>query len=238
MPAFDVDLSGKSALLTGAGVGCGRAIAVALASSGASVAVSDLNIERADAVAEAIKSAGGEAIASQADISNRFQVANMIEQTRDAYGGIDILVNGTGVNHVQPLLAVDEWDWRRQLELNVTGAFFCMQLAGRVMAEEGGGHIINITSVEPERGSPRAGIGFATGNGAIAAMTRQAARELGPLGIRVNAIAASAELEQAQLGAAGGPSEIASVALFLCSDAAGFIAGQVIVVDGRASLLG
>ena len=227
MPAFQVDLSGQTALVTGAGAGGGRVIALALAANGASVAVNDLNIERADDVAEKIGEDGGSAIPLQADVSNRFQTANMIERARDAFGGIHILVNAASIFHAEPILKVDEWNWRRQIEVNITGAFFCMQLVGRVMADEGGGGIINLSSVEAYRSSVPAGIGYITGSAGVIGMTRQAARELAPHGIRVNCIAAKTQ--------DGSTSDVAGAALFLCSDAAKSVTGQVLVVDGGSS---
>ena len=241
-----VDLSDNTALVTGAGAGCGRAIALALAASGANVAVADLNIERAETVSEAIKAAGGSAVALHVDVSNRFQAANMIERTRDVFGAIHVLVNAAGAFRAEPLLKVDEWDWRRQLEVNITGTFFCLQLVARVMADEGGGSIINLTSAKAHQGAISAGIGYITGKSSIIGMTRQAARELGPRGIRVNAIAAGNIKEddmpqvlpaQSPLHRVGKPEDIAAAVLFLCSSAADFITGQVVVVDGGGSLL-
>lgn len=241
MSSFSVDLAGQSALVTGAGAGIGRAIALALVASGAAVAISDLNIERAEAVAEEARDRAGARIALQADVSNRFQTANMIEQARDAFGRINILVNAAGIFKAEPMLSIDEWDWRRQLEVNSTGTFFCMQLVGRVMADEGGGRIINLTSIAGYNQTIPSGIPYAAGKGSIIAMTRQAARELAPHGIRVNAIAAGNIEEEdlprvapkrVLLNRAGRPDDIAKAALFLCSDAADFITGQVIVVDG------
>ncbi len=246
MSNFTVDLSGQTALVTGAGAGCGQAIALALATSGAAVAVSDLNIERAESVAEAIQRRGGRACPLQADVSNRFQVANMIEETRDAFGRIHILVNAAGVFQAEPLLTIDEWHWRRQLEVNISGAFFCLQLGGRVMADEGGGRIINLTATLALQAALPAGLGYITSKAGIVGLTRQAARELAPRGIRVNAIAAGNIQEddmpavapsQTLLKHAGQPQDIASAALFLCSEAADFIVGQVLVVDGGGSLL-
>ena len=241
MSSFSVDLTGHSALITGAGAGIGRAIAIALAASGAAVAISDLNIERAESVAEEARDCGGTAIALRADVSNRFQTANMIEQTRDAYGRINILVNAAGIFKAEPLLSIDEWDWRRQIEVNTTGVFFCMQLVGRVMADEGGGRIINLTSTAGYSQTLPAGMPYTASKASVIAMTRQAARELAPHGIRVNAIAAGNiegdDLPQVAPGSvllnrAGQPDDIAKAALFLCSDAADFITGQIIVVDG------
>ena len=190
MSQFAVDLSGKVALVTGAGSGHGRVIALALAAAGASVAVCDINIERAEAVVDEIALGGGAAIALHADVSNRFQAASIIERTRDAFAGIDILVNAAEVYHPEALLGIDEWNWRRQLEVNISGAFFCLQLAARVMADEGGGTIINL-ALEPKQGRPPAKLpmGYLAGKASLLAMTRQAARELADHGIRVNAIA-------------------------------------------------
>ena len=242
VPAFSVNLSGCNALVTGAGAGIGRAIALALANHGAAVAVNDLNIERAESLAREIQGNGGQAIPLRADISNRFQTANMIEETRGAFGKIHILVNAAGIFKTEAMLNIDEWDWRRQIEVNITGAFFCMQLVGRVMADEGGGRIINLTSTV---GYPAA-MGYAAGKTSIIGMTRQAARELAPENILVNAIAAGSireadmppvKPEQTLLKRVGQPQDIAQVALFLCSDAASFMTGQVLVVDGGRSVI-
>ena len=216
MASFRVDLSGKAALVTGAGAGHGREIALALAEAGASVAAVDINIERADSLCAAIHDKGGESVPLRADISNRFQVANMIERARDAFGGLHILVNAGGIQRAQPLLAIDEWDWRRQLEVNLSGVFFCTQLAARVMADEGGGAIINVVSAD-SLATLSAGIGGATGAAGVAGLTRQAARELAQYQIRVNAIAAGAESHAS-----------AGMALYLCSDAAASVTGQVL----------
>ena len=227
MQKFDVDLAGKTALVTGAGAGNGRAIALALAANGASVSVIDLNIERADTVAEAIHTIGASALPSQADVSNRFQAANAIERTRDAFGKIDILVNATSIFHAEPFLNIDEWSWRRQIEVNITGAFFCMQLVGRVMADEGGGSIVNLVAVEAFESSLPAGTGYITGGAGLIGMTRQAARELAPHGIRVNCLASKTQ--------DGTSTDVADAALYLCSYHGKSVTGQLVAVDyGRS----
>jgi len=226
--AYQVDLSGRTALVTGGGAGRGRDIARALAASGAAVAVNDLNIERADTVAEAIVADGGSAISLEADIANRFQTANMIERARDAFGRIHILVNATSIFHAEPMLTVDEWNWRRQIEVNITGAFFCIQLLGRVMADEGGGSIINLASVEAQESSLPEGIGYITGQAGIIGMTRQAARELAPHGIRVNCIVAETRSQSAP--------DCAAAALYLCSDGARSVTGQALTVHGGQAI--
>ena len=244
MPKFSVDLKGQSALVAGAGAGYGRAIALALARNGAKLAAADLNIERAEATAEEIAGLGGAAIALHADVANRFQVANMIERTRDAFGGIQILVNAARAFRAEPMLKIDEWDWRRQIEVNLTGAFFCTQLVGRVMADEGGGSIVHIVSADALRSTIPEGIGYIASGAGIIGMTRQAARELAAEGVRVNAIAAGmrggseaamASAPDGQFAADNLPQDAAGAALFLSSDAAKSISGQVIVVAGGES---
>lgn len=241
MPNFHVNLDGQTALVTGAGAGIGRAVAHLLAQSGANVGVNDLNIERAEDVADEITTAGGSAVALHGDISNRFQTANMIEQLRDHYSKIHILMNAAGIFKAEPMLNIDEWDWRRQIEVNTIGTFFCMQLVGRVMADEGGGVIINLASTAANPNPIAEGIGYVAGKSSIIGMTRQASQELAPHNIRVNAISAGNINEsdmpavteaQTLLNRAGTPEDVANVALFLCSDAASFITGQTITVDG------
>ena len=206
----------------------GRAIALALAAKGAAVVVSDLNIERADRTADAIRAAGGFTHALHADVSNRFQVANMIERARDAFGGLDILVNAVAILHAEPMLHVDEWNWRRQIEVNITGTFFCTQLVARVMADEGGGCIINLASAAASNSSLPAGIGYVTGSAGVIGMTRQAACELALHKIRVNCIATPSPDVSKE--------KVACAALFLCSDAAQSLTGQVLAAgDDGAS---
>src|SRR5574340_1089001 len=139
--ASQLFLQGRTALVTGAGRSAGAAMARALAAAGACVCVNDLNPDRAERTAREIRAQGGEAFAFQADVSNKFQVAALIEATRDRYEGLHILAHHAHITPNEPFLTMGEWEWRRTLEVNVTGTFFCAQLAGRVMADEGGGLI-------------------------------------------------------------------------------------------------
>lgn len=246
MPNFNVNLEGQHALVTGAGAGIGKAIAIALARSGASVGVNDLNIERAEDVVDEILAQNGTAIALHGDISNRFQTANMIERFRDAFGQIHILVNAAGIFKAESMLKIDEWDWRRQIEINTIGTFFSLQLVSRVMVDEGGGTIINLASTAANPNPIETGMGYVASKSSIIGMTRQAAQELAPHHIRVNAICAGNIAEpdmpdvdesKTLLKRSGTPEDVANVALFLCSDAASFITGQTITVDGGHNIL-
>lgn len=240
---FSVNLSGQAAIVTGAGVGIGRAIALELAKAGAGVLVNDINPDRAETVTQMIRAAGGRAEPFQADISNRFQSAAMIEKTRDAFGRVHILVNAAGTYKGGQMLKVDEYDWRRILEVNLTGAFFCTQLLGRVMSDEGGGTIINLASAIKANSE---GVAFAASKAGLVALTQQAALEYAAFKVRVNAVCpvgvAEDDMPQPDVtripqGRAGTPDDVANVVLFLCSEAASFITGQVVVIDGGASLL-
>jgi 3-oxoacyl-[acyl-carrier protein] reductase len=240
---FSVNLTGQAAIVTGAGADVGRAIALKLAASGASILVNDLNPDRADKVADEITAAGWRAVPWQADVSNRFQVGSMIETARDHFGRIHILVNAAGAYKVGPMPKLDEWDWRRLMEVNLTGAFFCCQLLGRVMADEGGGVIVNVASTAGHPNPLPDGVGYVASKAGLIGMTKQCAREFAPLGIRVNAICpgniadADHTTPNNPLNRLGTPDEVADVALFLCSDAARFVIGQCLHVDGGESMV-
>ncbi|MDQ7036885.1 MAG: SDR family NAD(P)-dependent oxidoreductase, partial [Anaerolineae bacterium] len=209
-------------------------------------ALNDLNPDRVDSLTDTLKAQGAQAVGFQGDISNRFQASALIERARDAFGQIHFMVNAAGVFKADPLQKIDEWDFRRQIEINVVGTFFCVQLMSRVMADEGGGVIINIASTAGHPNPIEQGAAYVSGKSGIIGLTKQAARELAPKNVRVNAVCPGNIFEPDMptienpinaMQRVGTPQEIADVVLFLCSDAARFITGQAINVDGGESFL-
>lgn len=244
MPNFRVDFSGKTAIITGAGAGIGKAAALALANAGASVVLNDLMPDRIEQIADEIKANGGKAAAFDGDVSNRFQVAALIERARDAFGRIDFLVNAAGVYKAEALTNIDEWDFRRQVEVNLIGTFFCIQLLSRVMADEGGGAIVNLASTAGHPKVLETGMAFVSSKAGVIGLTKQAAHELAASNIRVNAVCPAYidEIDMPKyqnppnaMKRMGSSEEVANLMLFLLSDAAAFITGQAINVDGGES---
>ena len=183
-------LAGRAAVVTGAGRGCGEAVARALAAAGVRLCASDLNPDRAERVAREIVVGGGEAFAWQADVSNKFQVAALIEAARDRFGRLDIFIQHAHVTPRVSALTMDEWEWRRTLEVNLTGSFFCAQLAGRVMADEGGGVIVQLVRPVPVDGPAAA---YAATRAGMLALAEMLAVEWGGQGVCVAAVDASAQ---------------------------------------------
>jgi NAD(P)-dependent dehydrogenase (short-subunit alcohol dehydrogenase family) len=248
-------LAGKVALVTGAQKGIGRGIAIALAAAGADVAIDWLDNEtEAREVAAAVVAHGRRAVTIQADMAKLDDVRDMVAAVVTEFGGIDILVNNAGVFPRVPFLQMTEADWDYVHDVNLKGAFFCAQAAAQAMVGAGRiGAIINITSGAAFRGSPN-GVHYVASKGGVVSMTRQMALELAPHHIRVNAIApgltdteqpryGSSEEEIAAMAAANPlgriaqPEDIADAAVFLASDAARFITGHTLHVNGGTLLI-
>jgi len=185
---MDIDLTGKVAIVTGAGQAAGAAAARALAAAGARVAVNDLNPDRVARLAADLRAAGGQALDIAADTASKFQCVNLIETTRAAWERVDILVNAAAVQPTVPVLKMDEWEWMRCLDVNLKGVFFMSQLCGRVMDDQTkmgstqGRAIVTLTWPAPDEDGRAA---FVASQAAVAAFTRACAREFAPLGIHV-----------------------------------------------------
>jgi NAD(P)-dependent dehydrogenase (short-subunit alcohol dehydrogenase family) len=239
-------LAGKYALVTGAGKGIGKGIALELARAGCDIAVNDLDLDTARATVEEIQALGRKAVALTADISQRDQVQKLFAQTVEAFGQLDILVNNAGVQTWKSLVDLTEAEWDRVIDTNLKGCFLCTQQAAFHMPHTGGA-IINIGSGCNKWAFANL-VDYTASKGGVEMFTKVAAVELGPRGIRVNCVAPGAiEVERTKLelpdyagmwsaltplGRIGTPRDIGLAVAFLASEAAAFITGQTIWVDG------
>jgi len=243
------DLAGRVALVTGAGRGIGRATCVELAARGARIAVADhpSASEDAAAVRDAIAAKGGEAAAFVADVRDDAAVQAMVTEVRKTFSRLDILVNNAGISRDGLLLAAPESAWHDVIDTNLNGMYRVTRAALRALVLSGGGSVVNVSSISAHL--PASGhANYAASKGAIEAFTRALAVEVARKRVRVNAVAPgvittamSAHLievagdrlrDEIVLGRVGEPEEVARVITFLASDAASYITGQVLRVDG------
>lgn len=247
---FDVNnfrLDGRVAVVTGAGAGIGRAITELFAAAGAAVVVSDLRTESAAEVARAIGGAGGRAAAIACDVTAEADLEALVDFAVRTFGGIDILVNNAGGGGPKPF-DMPMADFERAYRLNVFALFRLTQLCAPHLRGRGGGAVLNISSMAGENTNVDMA-SYASSKAAVNHLTRNVAFDLGPMGIRVNAIAPGAintaalasvltpEIEAAMLrktplGRLGRPTDIAHAALFLCAPCSSWISGQVLTVSG------
>jgi len=187
------ELTGRVVLITGAGKGAGRLLAQALAGHGATVAANDISPINVEQVVDEINARGGQARAYIEDVAKKLGAQYIINQVEEDFGRIDILINHASVEPHVPLLEIDEWDWHRVLDVNLTGAFLMTQSVGRLMREKGGGVILNI--IPGANRAPRNGgdentqrAAFFASMAGLESFSQQAACELAPYGIRVHAV--------------------------------------------------
>jgi NAD(P)-dependent dehydrogenase (short-subunit alcohol dehydrogenase family) len=248
-------LSGRVAVITGAGSGIGRAAADLFAREGAEVALVDLNAQAAKDATEQITAAGGRALAVGADVADAAQVDLAFRQISGEFGRVDVLYNNAGVNSAGSVVDASDEDWDRCFAVNAKGTFLCSRAAGRLMVAAGSGSIINQGSVAALVGIANFA-SYCASKGAVVALTRSMSVDLAPRNVRVNAIcpgtvytplmepmlrargngdlAAGLAMTTAKypIGRLGTPEEIAAVALFLASDDSSFLTGSVITADG------
>ncbi len=245
----------KVVLVTGAGRGIGKAIALAFATGGARVAVNDINPDSCEATANEINAIGGEAIACHADVCNKLAVQTMLIDIEDRWQQIDVLINNAGVEPHKPILEMDEWDWNRTIDVNLKGAFICSQSVGRMMVKQGSGVIVNIASIAGRAAGLRDRAAYVASKTGLIGFTKECAREFAAHNIRVNAVCPGVIitemtahlrqneaqmkkwLEDIPLDRLGDPDDVTGLVLFLCSGAARYITGQAINVDGGKVML-
>jgi NAD(P)-dependent dehydrogenase (short-subunit alcohol dehydrogenase family) len=248
-----VRLKDKRAIVTGAAGGIGRATAVALAAEGARVAVVDLQGDAAEQVAEEIRGSGGEAVAVTADVSAEADVQRVVETAVESFGGVDVVFNNAGIIRRTTALDIDVDEWDRVFGVNVRSIYLMAKHVVPIMAQAGGGSIINTGSGWGLKGGGRA-LSYCASKGAVVNMTRALAIDHGPQGIRVNSVNPGdvntgmlrdearqlgqeegsflAESADRPLGRMGEPGEIAAAVVWLASDESSYVTGSALVVDG------
>lgn len=242
--------TGKVAIVTGAGRGVGRQIALDLAAEGARVVLNDIRRASIEAVAEEISGTGGEALPIVADISKSDEVDEMVRQAVEHFGTVDLLVNNAGILQMkQPLETVTNEDWDRMMGVNLNGAFYCMRAVLPIMKEKNYGRIVNVSSSAGRSTSANGGAHYTVSKAAILGLSRHAARENACYNIRINAVAPSSlntdmaleavgaeHLEKSKsqipVGRLGAPGDVSPTVLFLLSDEVGFITGATLDING------
>jgi NAD(P)-dependent dehydrogenase (short-subunit alcohol dehydrogenase family) len=253
-------LAEKIALVTGAGRGMGRAIALQYAQAGVAVAAVDVDGQTAQETSATIEAAGGRSLPIQADVGELASIDRMVQQTVETFGRLDVMVNNAGVTRYLNIMEVTEADWDRIHRVNAKGVFFCMQRAAQQMIAQGqGGRIINIASIAGKGYAGTSNAAYAASKGAVIAMTMIAAHQLGRYDINVNAICPGVtrtpmsqasmvqraevlgvtveemerrRLETIPIRRANDPEDIAAMAVFLASPGARNVTGQAFNVDG------
>ncbi len=241
------ELEGQIALVTGAGQGIGRAIAVALSQQGAQLAISDVNAPQLEETARLLDSPP---LITIVDVSQRAEVADWVDTVMQHFGRIDILVNNAGIFPRHPFMEMSEDDWDRVLDVNLKGAFLCARYVAPYMSTAAGGCIINLTSSAAFEGTLR-GVHYASSKAGLLGLTRALALELAPYHITVNAVAPgltdtaqpryglteeqiASRAQTIPLGRIGRPDEVGGLVAWLCGPHASYITGQTFHINGGA----
>jgi 3-oxoacyl-[acyl-carrier protein] reductase len=240
-------LEGKVAIVTGGTRGIGRAVAQCLAEDGASVVVSGLDATRLDAATKELEGLGVAVLGVVADVARREDAERLVDQTKERFARIDVLVNNAGITRDALLVRMKDEDWDRVLDVNLRGAFLMTRAVAKVMMRQKGGRIINITSAAGAMGNPGQA-NYSAAKAGLIGLTKSVARELSRWGILVNAVAPGlidtdmaaatpaeareALLAQVPLGRIGSGREVAEVVRFLAGEGAAYITGQVLHVNG------
>jgi len=241
--------AGKAAIVTGGAAGIGAAIAGAFVGEGAQVALVDVAEARLKAAASLVNN-GGRVIAVPCDITKVSEVKRMVDKVKETFGRIDILVNNAGIIRRGTIETVTEEDWDQVLAVNLKGAFLCSKAVVPVMKGQGGGKIVNVSSIAGKLGDITSAPGYGSSKAGMDALTKSLARGLAGYGINVNAVAPHAIatemsaqwseekrkeiISSIPLGRLGSPQDVAEAVLFLASEAASFITGEILDVNGGA----
>jgi NAD(P)-dependent dehydrogenase (short-subunit alcohol dehydrogenase family) len=243
------DLTGKTALVTGAASGLGRAIAIGLAVNGADVVTADLNVRGAEATAEVIRGLGKRTAAIAVDVTEWEQVTRMVEQAVAALGSIEIAFNVPGINVRKPALEMTPDEFRRVIDVNLVGVFHCAKAIGEVMVRQGAGRMVNIASMMGHIGGTNSAA-YTASKHAVVGLTKVLALEWAGSGVRVNSLGpgftrsaltepwmsvpeiATAREEATPVGRFADPWEMVGPSLFMVSDASTFMTGASLIVDG------
>lgn len=251
------NFSNKVVIVTGGATGIGAACAEMFAQLGAKLVIASRNMERLSAKAAFIKQQyNTDCLPLECDVRDEAAVQNMVAQTLQHFGRIDVLVNNAGGTHMRPIESIDAARWHRSFAINVDAAFYCTQAVGKFFRQQGGGSIVNISSMAGEKGTLN-GAAYSSAKAALQMFTRVCAAEWGPLGIRINCVAPGmilsdiakehltasgidieAGIKSFPLQRAGTPEDVAQAVIFLASSAASYITGETICINGGPQLGG
>jgi len=239
---------GRIAVITGAGSGIGKATALTLAREGAAVVASDINLHSAEKVADEIKAGGGNGLAVMTDVTSKGDMTRLIETAVEKLGRVDIMVNNAGIGNTTPIEEMTKEEWDRVMDVNLWGVFLGCQTVFKPMKEQRYGKIVNISSLAAKVGGIIIGVHYSCSKAGVTCMTKTFARALGPYGVNVNAICPGpietpfhsittkeqreGLIKSTPLGKFGEPEDISETILFLVSDSARHITGEIIDVNG------